>query len=79
MWFLENEEDSAKDLQAILNSLSEDEQEFFEERAAIMEYDGGLSKEDAEKEAHYPVCDIVGDINNAGGGILSGGIRQGNG
>ena len=52
MWFLENEEDSAKDLQAILNSLSEDEQEFFEERAAIMEYDGGLSKEDAEKEAH---------------------------
>ena len=44
-----------------------------------MEYDGGLSKEDAEKEAHYPVCDIVGDINNAGGGILSGGIRQGNG
>lgn len=52
MWFLENEEDSAKDLQAVFNSLSEDEQEFFEERAAIMEYDGELSRGDAEKEAH---------------------------
>lgn len=30
-------------------SLSSDELEFFEERAAIMEYDGGLSKQEAEK------------------------------
>lgn len=29
--------------------MSDDEQEFFEERAAIMEYDGGLSKQEAEK------------------------------
>lgn len=31
--------------------LSEGEKDFFEERAAIMEYDGGLSREEAELEA----------------------------
>lgn len=29
--------------------------EFFEERAAIMEYDGGLSKAEAEKQARLEV------------------------
>lgn len=29
--------------------------EFFEERAAIMEYDGGLTKEQAEVEAYKDV------------------------
>lgn len=32
-------------------SLTEQEKELFEERSAIMEYDGGLSREQAEKEA----------------------------
>ena len=31
--------------------MSEDEQEFFEERAAILEFDGGFSREEAEKRA----------------------------
>ena len=31
--------------------LSEDEFEFYEERAAIIEYDGGLQREDAERMA----------------------------
>lgn len=31
--------------------MSEDEKEFFEERAAILEFDGGLSREEAEQRA----------------------------
>ncbi|ADE14149.1 hypothetical protein Nhal_0976 [Nitrosococcus halophilus Nc 4] len=31
--------------------ITEDDKEFFEERAAIMEYEGGLSREEAEREA----------------------------
>jgi len=31
--------------------LTEDELDIFEERAAIMEFDGGLSRAEAEKEA----------------------------
>jgi len=31
--------------------LTEHEREIYEERAAIMEYDGGLNRLDAEKEA----------------------------
>lgn len=31
--------------------LTEDEKECFEERAAIMEFDGGMSREEAEREA----------------------------
>ena len=33
------------------NGLSESEQEDFEERASIMQYDGGLSREQAEEYA----------------------------
>lgn len=36
---------------ADIDNLSKDVQEFFEERAAIIEYDGGLSKEEAEQKA----------------------------
>jgi hypothetical protein len=36
---------------ASLESIAEDCTGFFEERAAIMEYDGGLSREDAEAAA----------------------------
>jgi hypothetical protein len=32
-------------------SLSEDEQEYFEERAAIMEYEAGLNRHEAERLA----------------------------
>ncbi len=36
------------------NDLSEDEYEFFEERAAILQFDAGLSKAEAERRAlHY--------------------------
>lgn len=34
-----------------MTELSEVEQEFYEERAAIMEYDGGMCWENAETEA----------------------------
>ena len=51
MWLLESEADNKQDLQKFLNSLSKDEQEFFEERAGIIEYDGGLSREEAEQKA----------------------------
>lgn len=32
-------------------NLTDDEREHFEERAAIMEYDGGLAREEAERLA----------------------------
>jgi len=35
----------------ILASLSRSEALYLEERAAIMEYDGGLTREEAEREA----------------------------
>ena len=35
----------------ITSPLTVDEMELFEERAAIMEYDGGLTREEAEKAA----------------------------
>lgn len=31
--------------------MTEDEKDYFEERAAIMEFDGGLSREQAERAA----------------------------
>lgn len=31
--------------------MTDTEQEFFEERAAIMEFDGGMSREEAERKA----------------------------
>lgn len=37
--------------------MTEYEQELFEERAAIMEYDGGMTREEAEREAYK---DIMG-------------------
>ena len=36
---------------ADIDNLSKAVQEFFEERAAIIEYDGGLSREEAEQKA----------------------------
>lgn len=41
-----------------VDSLTEDQRERFEERAAIMEFDGGLSRQDAEQSALH---DIIGD------------------
>lgn len=40
-----------KAVQTQPRNLSADEIELFEERAAIMEFDGGLSREDAEEAA----------------------------
>ena len=34
-----------------LETLDDDAREYFEERAAILEFDGGLSRSDAEREA----------------------------
>ncbi len=39
------------DIEIELKSLSDQEKEEFEERAAIMEYDGGLDKKEAEIKA----------------------------
>ena len=49
-------------VQAELNQLSRDEFERYEERAAIMEFDGGLNREDAERLA---LDDIKGRRSNA--------------
>lgn len=38
-------------LEFLLGELSEGEREFYEERAAIMEFDGGMCRENAEIEA----------------------------
>jgi len=35
--------------------MTEDQKEAYEERAAIMEYDGGLSREEAERLAYEEV------------------------
>lgn len=39
-----------------LDNLSPEQREAYEERAGIMQYDGGLSKEEAEKEARCLYC-----------------------
>lgn len=39
-----------------LEALSPEQREAYEERAVIMEYDGGLSREDAEREARCLYC-----------------------
>jgi hypothetical protein len=39
------------EMENFLSSLSEEQRYVFEERAAIMEYDGGLTREEAEKQA----------------------------
>lgn len=44
-----DEKQSPEEVQTILHNLSQDEQEIFEERAAIMEYDGCLPRSEAEK------------------------------
>lgn len=65
MWFLESIEAETKDktdLQTILDNFSDDERFMFEERAGIMEYDGGLSREDAEKEAMKSVYRLFGKV-----------------
>ena len=37
--------------------MTDEEREFFEERAAIMEYYGGMSREEAESRAHEEIRD----------------------
>ena len=44
-----DEKQNPEEVQTILHNLSQDEQEIFEERAAIMEYDGCLPRSEAEK------------------------------
>lgn len=44
------------------NSWPEDWRERFEERAAIMEYEGGLSEEEAEREAEQQVRKAFADV-----------------
>jgi hypothetical protein len=54
------ETDSAKFGSHCLESLSEDEREAFEERAAIMEFDGGLTRNEAEQAALRDVLSCRG-------------------
>jgi len=57
LWILEGEADNCDSPQkednttAFLSALTEDERYIFEERAGIMEFDGGLIREDAERQA----------------------------
>ena len=48
-----NEPVSASDVA----KLSPEQREHYEERAAIMEYDGGLTRAEAERRAMEAVCD----------------------
>lgn len=41
------------------SQLTEEQQYLFEERAAIMEYDGGLSREKAERLARIDILERV--------------------
>jgi hypothetical protein len=47
----------------ILSTLSEAERDDFEERAAIMEYDGGLSREEAERQAMLRILEKRGVLS----------------
>lgn len=47
----------------ILSTLSDDERMEYEERAAIMEYDGGLSREEAERRAMLRILTKRGNLN----------------
>jgi hypothetical protein len=44
--------------------MNEDEQELFDERAAIMQYDGGLTKKRAEQLALVWIYDFLRKRNN---------------
>jgi hypothetical protein len=48
---IENEESIFSQTQSLILSLAENEREEFDERASIMEYDGGLSREEADWRA----------------------------
>lgn len=58
------------------SSLTEDQKELFEERAAIMEYDGEMPRDEAEREAYK---DVVGRYPGEPmlklGGLVGGGNR----
>ena len=44
-------EPACSEVQQFLETITDAEREVFEERAGIMEYDGGLSRDQAEREA----------------------------
>lgn len=62
LWILEDTKDNSApgdiDGATFLSSLSVEDIYIFEERAAIMEYDGGLSREEAEQAARKTVLKI---------------------
>jgi hypothetical protein len=47
---------SSRSSLSCFSTVSDDQQEAYEERAAIMEYDGGLSRVEAEQAAQRFVC-----------------------
>jgi hypothetical protein len=49
----------------LLSTFSETEKEMYEERAAIMQYDGGLTQEEAESEAIRIVIKTSLEIKHA--------------
>ena len=51
------------DMATFLSVLTEDERFLFEERAAIMEYDGGLTREEAERQARQ-ILRVGKDVNH---------------
>lgn len=60
---IEVEAKATPNLFEALASLSEDEQMDFEERAGIMEYDGGLSRAEAERGALEIILKERGDLS----------------
>ena len=61
--FSDFKKQQSDEIEQALASLPEDERDFFEERAAIMAYDGGLSREEAERRALEIVA--VHSVRNA--------------
>lgn len=47
--------DNKFDVKASVDQMDEDERMDWEERAAIMEYDGGMDREAAERAAYFDV------------------------
>jgi hypothetical protein len=46
--------------------MTDDQREAYEERAGILEFEAGMSREDAEKMALAMVCGDNGAVENAG-------------
>lgn len=58
-------QDAREKQQAVLNDKIKEQIEAFEERAAIMEFDGGLTRREAEKLARNLFYGVKNKISNS--------------